>query len=348
LDYDRAWKDTVGNVVGLIAGGNGHSVMFNAHLDHVAPGDRSLWPYPPYEGHIGEDHIWGRGASDVKGALAAQVYALGALKEAGLEPAGDCYLAGVVMEEIGGLGTRKLIETVRPDYAILGEATENNLARGHRGRVELVARALGRSVHASVPHRGVNPHYTMARFLLGLQEIEMIEVEPFGPATVAPTLSGTDQTSSNVTPRKVYCHLDWRSLPGENTNEILAKLERLMEDSLIAGGSGVVELFSRRGRTYTGYTETYPVVFPPFELSVDHPLVTDAQTILTQALDRDITVDTWNFTTDGGHLMAEGIPTIGFAPGFEAYCHTVQDRVSIDLLLEAMVGYMALALELGT
>jgi len=347
LDYDRVWTDRAGNVVGLLRGARGRSVMYNSHMDHVDPGDPSDWPYPPYGGHIGEGYVWGRGASDVKGALAAQVYALAALREAGLTPAGDCYMAAVVMEEIGGLGTRKLLETVCPDFAVLGEATENQLARGHRGRVEPIVRARGRSVHASVPERGVNPHYVLARFLLALQEMPMMSKEPFGSSSVAPTLSGTDQTSSNVIPREVYLHLDWRNLPGEDTGQIVARLQALLDECLIPGSEGVVELRRRRTPTYTGYQEEYPVIFPPFELPEDHELVADAQRILVEALERPVTTRIWNFTTDGGHLMAAGVPTVGFAPGEEIYCHTVQDRVSVEMLVEAMVGYMALALELG-
>ena len=347
LGYDRVWVDAVGNVVGLIGGQAGRSVMLNAHLDHVDPGDPSRWPHPPYEGFVGDGFVWGRGASDVKGALAAQVYALGAMRQAGLRPAGDCYFAGVVMEEIGGLGTRKLLETVRPDLAVLGEATENNLARGHRGRVELVVRITGRSVHASVPHKGVNPQYSLARFILGLADLPMFSREPFGPSSVAPTLSGTDQTSSNVTPRQVYLHLDWRNLPDETTDEIVRRVQDLLDGSLVPESQGVVELFQRSTPTYTGYRETYPVIFPPFELPADHDLVAGAESILSRALRRPVSTDIWRFTTDGGHLMQAGVPTIGFAPGAEVYCHTVQDRVSIDMLMEGMVGYMALALGLG-
>ena len=75
--------------------------------------------------------------------------------------------------------------------------------------------------------------------------------------------------------------------------------------------------------------------------------VTGAEAILARALNRPIDTDIWRFTTDGGHLMQAGVPTIGFAPGEERFCHTVQDRISIDRMMEGMVGYMALALELG-
>ncbi|NIP86752.1 MAG: M20/M25/M40 family metallo-hydrolase, partial [Planctomycetales bacterium] len=113
------------------------------------------WPYPPFSGEIHDGRLWGRGSADMKGPLAAMIHAVGALAREGIRPPGDLYVAAVVQEEVGGLGTQKLVQTVRPDCAVVGEASSNHLARGHRGRVEVVVRVQGRSVHASVPHQGV-------------------------------------------------------------------------------------------------------------------------------------------------------------------------------------------------
>ena len=148
LGYDAVWTDEWGNVVGLLRGqGTGRSVMFNGHMDHIDPGNPQDWPYPPYSGVIHDGRLWGRGSADMKGPLAAMIHAGGALAREGIRPPGDLYLAAVVQEEVGGLGTQKLVKTVRTDCAVVGEASSNNLARGHRGRVEVVVRVRGRSVH---------------------------------------------------------------------------------------------------------------------------------------------------------------------------------------------------------
>src|SRR3954447_1619882 len=109
LGYDDTWIDDVGNVVGLIrGGGGGRSLMFNTHLDHVDAGDVRGWRFPPYEGKISDGVLWGRGAVDIKGPTAAQVYGAALLKSAGIAVPGDLYVVGAVQEEVGGLGSIEL------------------------------------------------------------------------------------------------------------------------------------------------------------------------------------------------------------------------------------------------
>jgi len=347
LGYDRVWVDSVGNVIGVMAGMGGSSVLFNGHMDVVDPGPLDGWRYPPFSGHIEGDWLWGRGASDMKGALALQVYSLGLLRRAGYTLPGDCYATAVVFEETGGLGTQALVKELQADMAVVGEATDNQLARGHRGRLEIVVRVKGRSVHASVPQRGANPHYTVAQFLTRLNQLDMAEDADFGASTVAPTLYRTDQTSANVIPSEVTLYLDWRNVPGETPGEALAKLHPLLEASLQDGCQGNVALNISRFRTYTGYEQEMAREFPGFVLPADHPLVLKAQATLQSCLGRDVSVITWRFATDGAFLVRAGTPTIGFAPASDLYPHTNEERISIQAMVEGLVGYMGLALELG-
>ncbi len=350
LGYDEVWADDWGNVVGLLCGsGAGRSVMFNGHLDHVDPGQAEAWPYPPYGGELHDGRLWGRAVADMKGPLAAMVYAVGLLAKEGLRPPGDLYVAAVVQEEVGGLGTQKLTQTLRPDLAVVGEATGNHLARGHRGRLELVVRVQGRSVHASVPEQGVNPHYVLARFLQRLEGLPLVSDEVFGGSTVAPTLYFTDQRSSNVLPGEARLHLDWRNVPGEGPEEVLAQLRPLLESCLseVEGSTGEVTVHTRDLRTYTGRTATFPDVFPSFVLPANDPLILRGQGILERALSRAVEVIVWRFATDGGHLMAAGVPTIGFGPAEAPELHTVGESVPVPMLEEGLVGYTALALKLG-
>lgn len=347
LGYDEVWVDRAGNVIGLMRGGGGRSIMLNCHLDHMDPGDERQWPFPPYSGRLSRGAIWGRGASDIKGPLAVQVYSVGGLRQAGFDFPGDVYVVGVVMEEIGGLGTKVLLREIRPDFAILGEATGNQIARGHRGRVEVIVRVRGRAAHASAPQRGINPHYSLARFLLRLQKAPMAEDPEFGPATVAPTLYVTGQESSNVIPDQARLHLDWRNIPGQNPEEIVAQLQALLEESLEPASEGWVEILEKELVTYTGYAQRFPDIVPSYALPADHPLVTEAQGVLGGALGRPVAVITWQFATDGGHLMEADIPTIGFSPGQEDLAHTVQEHIRLDMIREAFVGYGTLVQHLG-
>jgi len=350
LAYDEVWIDEWGNVIGLLRGRRAlKSVMFNAHMDTVAPDNASDWPHPPYSGEIHDGLLWGRGAADMKGPLAAMVYAAGILASEEIRPPGDLYVACVVHEEVFGLGTRKLLETLRTDYALVGEASNNQLARGQRGRIGLVVDLTGKSVHASMPHRGVNPYQVLSRFLLALEDIDIPNGGQFGASTVAPTRIESEPTDSNVIPASVRLHLDWRNVPGENGHDVIAKLQPLL-DSCVAqvdGSNGRLQFYSRELQTWTGKKQVVTSICPPFGLDNGSPLLNRAKWILGNALNRPVETIIWPFGTDGGHLAAAGIPTIGFGPGDPNVIHTSFEHIPITGLVEGMVGYVALAMELG-
>ncbi|MCX7622546.1 MAG: M20/M25/M40 family metallo-hydrolase [Thermomicrobium sp.] len=346
LGCDEVDIDRAGNVIGRLRGtSGGPTVQLNAHLDHVHEGDTCLWPYPPYEGVVVDGVLYGRGACDVKGALASQVFALALLRDIGLRPGGDCYVTGVVQEEVGGLGAAALCEWLRTDAVVLGEATNLELRRGHRGRVGLKVRFLGRSVHASAPERGVNPLFALGRFLTRLHELPHAVHPELGASSVAPTVLRTDQESENVTPGMVRLALDWRAVPGEEPAAIRAAVESLAEECADEGVTVEVCVPERVWRSYRGLV----LELPPtrgYVLPAEHPVVARARQALERVFARPVADGFWQFATDGGHFMAHGIPTIGFAPGDERLAHTVEDSVRVSDLEAATVGYAALALAL--
>ncbi|PWH19152.1 MAG: acetylornithine deacetylase/succinyldiaminopimelate desuccinylase-like deacylase [Ardenticatenia bacterium] len=346
LGYDAVTVDPAGNVVGWIRGDAGPPLMFNAHMDHVDPGDLSSWPHPPYSGAIVDGMLWGRGSVDMKGALAAMVYAGGLIQRHHLPLPGDLIVAAVVMEEGGGVGTHELLRHVRPALCVVGESSAGCVMRGHRGRTEFLARVVGRPVHASMPELGANPHYPMARFLARLETLPMEADAVFTGASVAPTLYRTDQSSPNVTPGEVRLTLDWRSLPSQRMEQVAAQLEALLREGLAADFQAEVCIVQNRYVTYTGRTVELPASFPSFLLPMDHWLVQGAQRTLSQALDRAVAIDVWRFATDGGQIAALGIPTIGFGPGDPKVVHTNHEHIAVTALVDALAGYAALASEM--
>lgn len=332
LGYDEVWRDEIGNVIGLIRGYTRHpAVMFTAHMDHVDAGDPALWPYPPYGGVVADGYVWGRGASDTKGAIATHVLLPLVLKE---KPVADVYVAEVVLEEKGGAGTQHLVNRLRPDVVIIGEATKNQLCIGHRGRVEVIATAVGRAAHASQPRLGKNPHYVLAEFLLRLRELPMLETPPF-KATVAPTLYFTDQQSANVIPGKAWVHLDWRTVPGETPDEVLKRLREIGPQ--LSFSIPEEELIS-----YTSVRTQLKKVRAPYLLNVQHPLLSEIEKGLANTLGRTVDIGYWHFVTDAGYFAEQGIPVIGYSPCDEELAHTYQDRVSISLMEEALGSYPTL------
>lgn len=344
LGYDEVWVDAVGNVVGRVAGAGGPAIMLNGHMDHVGTGDLVRWPHPPFGGEICNGALWGRGVTDMKGALAAMVYAGGMVKKMGTPPPQDLYVTGVVQEEVGGLGARHLARNLPVPRVVVGEASDNHLRRGHRGRLEWVAQFEGRSVHASTPDLTVNPHFSMARFVSRLDSLHMIADSTYGSSTVTPTRVISEPESANVTPAALRLVLDWRNIPGEGPEEIKDKLAGLLSPSLESGCQGRIELVTKELVSYTGFQMSYPDEFPSFTTATDHPWLVEAQENLAEALDCEVDVGTWCFATDGGHFAAAGATVIGFGPGDASVVHTVEERLPLEQLVESVVGYVILAL----
>ena len=129
LGYDKAWIDQAGNVIGWVEGGDGPSLMLNGHMDHVDAGDPAHWRRPPFGGTIDGGELWGRGSADMKGALAAMVYAGGLVKKLGLPLPADLYVSAVAQEEVGGLGARHLAKTLVVERAVVGEPIGTLISR---------------------------------------------------------------------------------------------------------------------------------------------------------------------------------------------------------------------------
>ncbi len=346
LGYDDVQTDAAGNLIGLIRGrGEAPAVMFNTHLDHVAVGDPSRWPYPPFGGEIHDDKIWGRGAMDIKGPLAAQVLGVGQIVAEDIKPPGDVYVSCTVQEEIGGLGARHMITHFSVPLVVIGEASSNQLRRGHRGRVELRLHITGKSVHASIPAQGVNPLEVVGKFILRMKDLQMKEHPDLGPASVAPTLIRTDQTSPNVIPAEAWLTCDWRNVAGQTPEAIRDVLQELVTECLIEGATAEVEIPVADRESYTGFKYDVPADFPSFVTPKEHPAVMSAQTVLKEAIGLTEPPGIWRFATDGGHFAQAGMTVVGYGPGNETLAHTIQEHIEIAELETALTGNRALALE---
>lgn len=344
LAYDDVSIDEAGNVIGVVRGtGGAPPMMYNTHLDHVDAGDPADWPQPPFGGVVRDGVVWGRGAVDIKGPLAAQVYGVGGIVAGGERPPGDVWVTAVVQEEIGGLGARFLCAADTPDLIIIGEPSRNELRRGHRGRVELQVRVRGRMAHASMTGIGRNPLTVIGRFLTALESAPQPDDPDLGRATIAPTLIRTDQTSANVIPGELFLTLDCRTVPGQSAGTLRGDLLPLLENSAIEGSS--VDLFAAewKQRSYTGYEMTFAADNPAYALAADDPAIRSAANVLGDALGAEPAIDVWQFATDGGHFAVAGRTVVGFGPGDDRLAHTVSEKIEIDALEVGMRGNEALA-----
>lgn len=331
--------DPIGNVLGRTGRGP-VTILYDAHVDTVGVGDPSAWSFDPFAGKLEDGVVYGRGASDNKAAIAAMVYGARILRELGAGDAFTLWVAGVVEEEAcDGWAVDETIRTghVRPDFVVLGEATNLDVYRGHRGRCEIKIVTKGVSCHASAPERGVNALYKMQRILAGIEELNgRLKDDPFlGKGTVAATSIECKTGSLNAVPDECTLYVDRRLTVGETAESSIAEIR-----ALPGAGDAAVELLRYSDPSWTGYRKDVPKDFPTWVLPEDHVLVQAGVEAAQSVLGRRPAVGRWVFSTDGVATMGRlGIPTIGFGPGEERWAHSVEDQVPVDHLVHAMAFY---------
>ncbi|HEU4561220.1 MAG TPA: M20/M25/M40 family metallo-hydrolase [Longimicrobium sp.] len=348
LGFDEGRIDRAGNVVGRIAGtGYAPAVVLSSHMDVVDVGDLAAWEHDPWGGVVAGGCLHGRGAMDVKGPLAIQLYAAARFVEK--RPAGDLLAVFSVYEEKGGWGMMHLMETLpaRPGAVILSEATDCDLCTGHRGHAELALEIHGRAAHASAPERGCNPHQVLPHVLLALDELS--RAQPRDPvlerATLTPTAIESWPRGGNVIPERVRVTLDLRVLPGWQEERALEEIRARLAERVPPLEGIRVEVLPGRvtHRAWTGWVDEHSNFTPGFLLPDDHPVVRAAAEALRQATGRTPAIRQWKFGTDGGHSCGtHGVPTIGFAPGVEALAHTTRERLELASARIAFDAYPAL------
>lgn len=340
LDFDEVWKDEIGNVYGRLHGRrrNLPALVLNTHLDHVDPGDPELWPVPPYSAEIVDGRIVGRGASDIKGPLAVQIYSMAGLLRRNERPLRDVVFTGVVEEEVGGAGAIHWIQNL--DYPValivLGEPSANELSLGHRGMLAMWVTFHGRSVHASVPPRGENPNYALAAFLRRLQaaQDDLSSHPLLGKTTVAPTLVEVDTESQNVTPAWSRVLLDFRT-----SSESPRSLQEFVYE--VAGDLSPDISAAYENAPITDSEEPLAGFYTP----PDSQVVRRVQDLLTAGMGREPQLLSYNFATDGRHFAGHGIPIVGYSPGEEDQAHVAGESISLELMAESLRGHVRLLSE---
>ena len=345
LGYDEVTVDDYGNVIGLMKGqGGGKSIMFNCHLDIVDEGPHENWKYPPFSGAIAEGAIWGRGASDTKGTFAIHLYLPHILKQEGLMTKGDIYVVGVVHEEDAGFGSMMMAEYgFHTDYAVVGEASENDLAIACRGRVGIEVTISGKSCHASVPHEGVNPFSFLGGFLIGLNDYKVSKNPKYGQSLISATRISSSEPGTNVVPNSIRVSLDYRSVPGETNEQVIAQLNEIAARCAVPGITVEIQPAYIPISCYTGATGNGIMGEPPYSIDEDSETVIVAKAALENIFGRTIKTKPWAFATDSGHFSQLGIHVLGFSPAEIKKCHTVEDNIQLDMLKEGIAGNLALA-----
>ena len=340
--------DRMGNVIGRLGAGQGKKLVCDAHMDTVDVSCADSWQHPPFAGELERGVLFGRGACDMKGALAALVYAGKALADSEVRLDGDFYVVGVVQEEpCEGMAIGHVIENgLSPDWVILGEPTDLQVARGQRGRVELEVAIRGRSCHASAPDRGVNAVYEAARVIMSLELLApQLVTDPFlGKGTIAVTDIRSTADSRNAVPDLCTLSIDRRLTISETESKALAELRRVLSRE---AAEATVTVPTSHHISYTGLESSVRQYFPYWMTPETEPLLTRTVSVIEDLLGFVPRVGKWDFSTDGVYTAGQAsIPTVGFGPGEERFAHTIEDQIRVKDIESAAQVYAELAVRL--
>ena len=232
LGFDEVRRDSMGNILGRVGDGP-RVLLYDSHIDTVGVGDLSQWQWDPFKGKYEDGIIYGLGAGDEKCSTPPMIYALAVLKKLGLAKDWTLYYFGNMEEWCDGISGDALVEHegIRPDYVVIGEPTEMEIYRGHRGRTEVSVTFKGRSCHASAPERGDNALYKAIPFIQGIERLhEELKTRPdpfLGPGSIAVTSARTLSPSLSAVPDECTLYLDRRMHPAETKEVVLNELRAL-------------------------------------------------------------------------------------------------------------------------
>ncbi len=319
------------NVVAEIGQGS-RSIILNSHVDTVPPGDPALWHTDPLIPTEKDGRIYGRGAEDAKGCLAAMLVAFETLAARRDQLPVRVVLMAVGGEERGGLGTKtEVANGIRADAAIVGESTLLEPKLAHKGVLRLDVEVKGKAAHASDPEAGVNAVVAMAPVIAALDrlaaEVRSRQDRHTGRASlVISTISGG--VALNVIPASCLISIDRRVLPTETEDQAREEIVRAVTDALPARMGATVEVRTVR-------------FVAPSATPENAPIVRAAERAASELLGKPVRASGFTATCDMTYLVNGGrIPSIILGPDSIALAHRADECISIDEMAGAVALYL--------
>lgn len=322
----------------------GKTLLFEGHTDVVTEGQAGDWSHPAFEAEQAEGRIFGRGACDTKGNVAAAILAVRAIKDSGIPFPGRLILCHPVDEEGMMTGIKAFIERGHVDGvdgAVICEPEENQLCVKQKGALRVEVTVRGRMAHGAMPLSGVNPVTRAARFVVAVEELEKREImrhgeDPFlGYPSLTPTiLMGPDcgEPQINVIPSSAYVALDIRTVPSQSHEELIGHLE---------------EIIARLGAEDQDFDATLEVIEerPPTETPMDDPLVRSMALAYERLTGKKPRYNGVPGATDGTFLSTwAGIPIVTTGAGNRQIPHHKDEWVDEEELFTTCKLYAATAM----
>ena len=334
------------NVVARLGEGHGRTLLLEGHTDVVTEGDPAAWSHPPFGGDIDGGRVWGRGAADMKGGLAAAMIAAAAIKRSGAPLHGRLVVGALVDEEGDMLGVRRFVASPLArelTAAIVCEPEQNELCLEQRGVVWARVTLRGRMAHGAMPEAGANPLPAAGALLREAPRLERrlrrlcARSRYLKPPTVTPTivrspLEGVPQ--SNVIPATAQVVLDVRLTPGPDADAVAAEI-----DGICRSAAEAVPGVSVEWQPVNGFRSATRV-------DRDEPLVHAMVAGVKAATGHRPVFGGVPGSTDGTILRETlGIPIVTCGPGHRLIPHQVDEHVDINELIDAAKIYVASALK---
>ena len=307
------------NVVGVLEGrAKGRALMFCGHTDTVGVAGMSD-PFTPVERG---GRLYGRGAQDMKGGVAAMMSAAAAIAQRGGLAAGRLIVAAVVDEEHSSIGADALVKTWRADGGVVTEPTDLAIAVGHKGFAWVEVEVAGRAAHGSRPAEGEDAILRLGRVLTRLEALDRtLQAQPphplVGTGSLHASFVGGGRELSSY-PDRATLQMERRTLPGEPESIAVAEVR------------SILDALAREDPTFRG-SATAMFSRPAYEVAREHDLPRALCDALVRAGGRP-EVTGASFWTDAAVLGHAGIPSILFGPG-GAGLHSTEEYVNLSDVL---------------
>lgn len=316
------------NVVAVARGtGSGRSLMLNGHLDTVGTAAMQH----PHTPQIVGNRLYGRGAYDMKGGLAAIMLAGAAAAAQRLR--GDVIVTAVIDEEHASLGTHHVLKRWHADAAVVAEATGLDVCIAHKGFVWLDVDVTGKAAHGSRPDLGIDAIVQMGKVLGQLDQVQRgLQASATHPllgagSVHASFISGGQELSSY--PAHCTLSLERRTIPGETAQEAEAEIQHITERLAAEDPSFHASVTKRLARGSFAISKDAPIV----------QLLHHESTIVRGRATALIGVPWW---MDSALLSDAGIPTVIFGPGGEG-AHATVEWVNLDEVEQCTAALIATA-----
>lgn len=332
------------NVIGIVDSGKpGKTLLFEGHTDVVTEGDAASWNYDPFGAEIIGGKMYGRGTNDTKGNLACMITAVQSILEDGDDFRGKIILCIPVDEEGMMIGIKHFIEqgwADGVDGAIICEPQENQICIAQRGAMRLKITVHGKMAHGAISWSGVNPNWRMAKIITALEQLEKEEQEMHGDheflrfPSITPTILQAPVTGDaqiNVIPEKCMTTLDIRTVPSQDHDVLLEKIEGIFRRLKAEDPDFHAELEVLENR-------------PATETDRNEPIVRAVHQAVEQVLEKEPVYNGVVGATDGTFLHVHGVPIVTIGAGDREIPHQVNEYVDVKELGKTTEIYRQAAL----